>query len=125
MKDMWDYLYQVVMTCNDYLEIVGKYKSAHSSDADALDAYTAELRAVRAMYYFYLMDLFGNIPLVTSTDIKTTDIRQNKRSELFWFTVKLRTDHAAGGFLPSCQARSECRSVHPRQLDDHSKTFRL
>ncbi|MBR1402051.1 MAG: RagB/SusD family nutrient uptake outer membrane protein [Prevotella sp.] len=88
MKDMWDYLYQVVMTCNDYLEIVGKYKSAHSSDADALDAYTAELRAVRAMYYFYLMDLFGNIPLVTSTDIKTTDIRQNKRSELFWFTVK-------------------------------------
>ena len=88
MKDMWEYLYQVVITCNDGIERVNSFMATHNSDMQELISYEAELRAVRAMYYFYLMDLFGNIPLVTSTNLKTNDIQQSKRSEVFWFAVK-------------------------------------
>ncbi len=33
---------------------------------------TGELKVVRALYYFYLTNLFGGVPLVTSTDYKAT-----------------------------------------------------
>ena len=62
LKDTWDYLFRVVMLCNEYLERMETYQKAHPDTY--LDNYTAELRAVRAMYYFYLMDLFGRVPVI-------------------------------------------------------------
>ena len=53
----WEYLYKVVMLSNKSLERIDKFAETHS-DAE-LPAYRAEVRAMRAMYYYYLLDLFG------------------------------------------------------------------
>ena len=60
----WEYLYKVVMLSNKSLEQIESYALTHA-DAE-LPAYRAEVRALRAMYYYYLTDLFGSIPLVPS-----------------------------------------------------------
>jgi hypothetical protein len=51
----------------------------------------AELRAVRAYYYFLVMDSFGNIPIVT--DFTQTELpTQSSRTEAFNFIVSELTD---------------------------------
>ena len=52
----WEYLYKVIMLSNNSLEHIETYALTHS-DAE-LPGYRAEVRAFRAMYYYYLMDLF-------------------------------------------------------------------
>lgn len=87
LYNTWNYLYKVIMLCNQYIARIDQYKALNGNDTD-VDGYRDELRAVRAIYYFYAMDLFGNIPLVTTTDSKTSDITQSKRSDIYWFAVK-------------------------------------
>jgi len=60
------------------------------SSIEGADAYEAELRAIRAFYYFHLMDMFGNVPL--SVDFTDTETKPNSsRSEVFNF-VKSELD---------------------------------
>ena len=68
----WEYLYKVVMLSNKSLERIDKFAETHS--ATELPAYRAEVRAMRAMYYYYLMDLFGRIPLVQSSSVAMKDV---------------------------------------------------
>jgi hypothetical protein len=43
----------------------------------------AELRVLRAWYYYILMDMFGGVPIVTTTEIKARE--RNTRAEVFKF----------------------------------------
>ena len=65
---------------------------------DALEASTlteeeikgpkAELRALRAFAYFYLVDLFGNVPIFTEPRVDPNNLpKQNTRTEVFNFVV--------------------------------------
>ena len=86
LKDTWDYLFRVVMLCNEYLERMETYQKAHPDTY--LDNYTAELRAVRAMYYFYLMDLFGRVPVIEHTGLATNEVPLSSRSQVYLYIVK-------------------------------------
>lgn len=59
----WEYLYQSIILCNRSLGHISDYSSVHPDDD--VRPFEAEVRAVRAIFYWYAMDLFGNIPLVT------------------------------------------------------------
>lgn len=85
LYDTWNYLYKVIMLTNDYIERVENYKSENPSDTKTANEYMAELRAVRAIYYFYTMDLFGRIPLVTSTS--ASELSLSPRSTTYRFVV--------------------------------------
>ena len=82
----WEYLYKVVMLSNKSLERIDKFAETHS-DAE-LPAYRAEVRAMRAMYYYYLLDLFGRVPLVQSSSPAMKDIVQSERKTVFEFIFK-------------------------------------
>ena len=82
----WEYLYKVIMLSNNSLEHIETYALTHS-DAE-LPTYRAEVRAFRAMYYYYLMDLFGRIPLVQSSSVAMKDVVQSERKTVFDFVVK-------------------------------------
>ena len=86
LKDTWDYLFKVVMLCNEYLERIETYQKTHAEAV--LDSYTAELRAVRAMYYFYLMDLFGRVPIIERTGSATDQTPLSARSKTFHYIFK-------------------------------------
>ena len=71
-----------------------------SPNAANLKAQIAEARGVRAYAYFYAMDLWGNVPIVTKARIEPTDLPTNAtRKEVFDFVVAELT--AAAADLPS------------------------
>ena len=82
----WEYLYKVVNLCNKSLEEIDHFAETHS-DAE-LPVYRAEVRAMRAMYYYYLMDLFGRVPLILSSSTPMKEVIQKERKEIFDFVVK-------------------------------------
>ena len=81
----WEYLYKVIVLSNQSLEILGELRQ--KTDYNDLDRYEAEVRAFRAMYYYYLMDLFARVPIVESSSVAIKDLKQNERKEVFYFVV--------------------------------------
>ena len=92
LYNVWKYLYKVIVLSTKSLETIEKYK-ALLTEQQRVD-YAAEVRAVRAMYYYYTMDMFGRIPILQSSTQKTADIRQSNRSDVFWYVVKELQDVA-------------------------------
>lgn len=92
LYNVWKYLYKVIVLSTKSLETIEKNK-ALLTEQQCVD-YAAEVRAVRAMYYYYAMDMFGRIPILQSSTQKTADIRQSNRSDVFWYVVKELQDVA-------------------------------
>lgn len=84
-KNAWLYLYKVVALCNNSLEQIDAHR--HLLTVDQYEEYKAEVRAFRAIFYWYLMDLFGRVPLVLSTDVSMNQVKQSERSEVYHFIV--------------------------------------
>lgn len=49
------------------------------------DQHNAEIRTLRALYYYYLMDFFGRVPTNTDASIATVNAPQQTRSNVFSF----------------------------------------
>ena len=82
----WEYLYKVIVLSNKSLERLDEfYKQTNNK---YIPAYMAEVRAFRAMYYYYLVDLFGRVPLVLSSSTPMKEVKQSTRAEVFEFVVK-------------------------------------
>lgn len=86
LYDTWKYLYKVIVFSNDALTTIDKHKQLLTDEQ--YKAYRAEVRAIRALYYYYLMDMFGNIPLVTTAGESTENADQASRPEVYRFIVK-------------------------------------
>ena len=82
----WEYLYKVVMLCNKSLEEIDRFSEAHTDGV--LPVYRAEVQAMRAMYYYYLMDMFGCVPLVLSSSPTMKDVVQSERKAVFDFVIQ-------------------------------------
>ena len=85
-KNAWLYLYKVITLCNRSLEQIESHKTLFT--AQQYEEYTSEIRALRAIYYWYLIDLFGNVPIVTSSQVSMQEVKQSSRAEVFSFIVK-------------------------------------
>ncbi len=73
LKGFYNRLTTGISYCNHYL-----------SECSGVDAtMTAEIRFLRAFYYFQLMDCFGNVPF--ATELLSDNAPQAKRSEVFSF----------------------------------------
>lgn len=78
LKGFYYRLYFGVTICNHYLE--------NQSEHDA--TMTAEVRFLRALYYYYLMDSFGNIPFLTT--VSSDAAEQVKRADMYtWIEGEL------------------------------------
>ncbi|MBQ3700723.1 MAG: RagB/SusD family nutrient uptake outer membrane protein [Prevotella sp.] len=84
-KNAWLYLYKMITLCNQSLETLSLYKSIAGKNYEAWDA---EVRAIRAMYYWYLIDLFGDVPLVTTNDVSMNEVTRTPRADVFKFCVE-------------------------------------
>lgn len=81
LNNMWQFAYQGIEICNSGLSI---FEAVPDSDEKTL--YGAQIRAMRALYHFLLMDAFGNVPI--STDFTDTDLpQQNTRAEVYEFVT--------------------------------------
>lgn len=83
LYQVWKYLYRVIVLANQSLEVIDSHSSLLTPAQQA--EYTAEVRAVRALFYYYAMDMFGRVPLLTSANTSVGSVRQAQRSEVFRF----------------------------------------
>ena len=89
LYDTWKYLYKVIVLANKSLDIISN-KSALLSAAQQ-EEYRAEIRAIRAMFYYYAMDMFGRVPLVLSSaeQLHSSLFQgQTNRSSIFQFVFQ-------------------------------------
>ena len=79
LEGFYNRLYTSIAFCNHYLEVcTGKDATRE-----------AEVRFLRAMYYYHLMDAFGNVPFATS--LMSTPPPQIQRAELVtWIESELK-----------------------------------
>ena len=85
LYNTWKYLYKVVVLSNKSLSVIDTY--GHLLNEEQKNAYQAEVRAVRALFYYYIMDMYGRVPLVTSCNDTQDEVKQSERSEVFRFIV--------------------------------------
>ncbi len=79
-------------TWNAYFKTVGQTNalivSLENSGLETVSGPIAELRALRAYAYFFLMDLFGNVPVFTEPKVDPLNLPiQNTRAEVFDFVT--------------------------------------
>ena len=89
LYDTWKYIYKVIVLANKSLDIISS-KSGLLSAAQQQE-YRAEVRAIRAIFYYYAMDMFGRVPLVLSTDEQRYSSLfqgQTDRSSVFHFVFQ-------------------------------------
>lgn len=99
IQQTWQVLYKGIYRANDFLErISGKIETYNTTDKKIATLYIAEARALRAMFYFELVRRYGNIPLITSTEMSyqapttftqaTPDKYMNLLKTIFFMLVK-------------------------------------
>lgn len=78
VKGGWNWGYEGISDCNRVLNLL-----ENSPESSFKSASVAEVRTMRALFYFYMMDLFGNVP-ITTFGVKENP-SQSTRAEVFKF----------------------------------------
>ncbi len=85
LNNAWRLMYWGMGLCNDPIENLEARESADMGISDEEKAaFIAELKLLRAFHYLKLMDLFGNIPIVTQVGIPAQP-ETRPRAEVFNF----------------------------------------
>ncbi|PHI21931.1 RagB/SusD family nutrient uptake outer membrane protein [Lewinellaceae bacterium SD302] len=88
INSAWTFLYRGALQCNDVINLLNSEAGrAAVSEADRLQ-FIGELRSLRALFYFWLIDAFGDVPLVTG-DEEAVDVQPTRtpRADIFNFIV--------------------------------------
>jgi hypothetical protein len=81
VSSWWNDAYYLVYSTNSLLEKTGASKSL---DDEVVDQLTGEALFVRALLHFYLVNLFGDIPYITTTDYQQNkDVKRQPESEVY------------------------------------------
>jgi len=75
----WRYCYNGISTCNFVIEIIDN----GDLSTDDKEIAMAEIRGIRAYYYYLLVDMFGNVPITTSAN--DTAIATAPRADVYDF----------------------------------------
>lgn len=90
---MWNPFYRTINYCNTVLEFApGVQQIDPSFSMDQLNQYMAEVRALRALMYFYLARSFGEVPIkltATKSDVENFVIPKSSHQEIL---TQIKTD---------------------------------
>ena len=67
VSDMYYRIYYNIALCNEFLRNANN-ASFSGADAEKMKEYKAEVRFMRALFYYHALDFFRNIPMVTEND---------------------------------------------------------
>lgn len=77
----WSALFNGIGKANFTLNVVNSLATPPSD----IDAINAELKVLRAYYYYIAMDMYGNVPLVTDFNTDPNSVTNSTREEVFNF----------------------------------------
>lgn len=101
VRDIWQWGFGGINNCNRLINLTNE----SSVSADTKAASIAEVRAMRALYYFFMMDLYGNVPIIDTFPVSTQPANQT-REKVFEFIEKELTD-----ILPLLPAKTNANRV--------------
>jgi starch-binding outer membrane protein, SusD/RagB family len=84
VKDVWEWGFGGINMCN---RIIGTVQSRLKETDPIRISSVAEVKAMRALYYFFMMDIYGNIPIVDTFPVTTLPFTKS-RKEVFQFIEK-------------------------------------
>lgn len=94
----WATDYDGIRRCNHFLE---NYKRAVKVPVNLRNRYAAEARFMRAYCYTYLVNFFGDVPLVTKTlDISDPELYGGRQSREFMIDWIINELDSASAYLP-------------------------
>lgn len=83
VKNAWDAGFNAIGTCN---QVLSQFEILPETEGKAQTM--AEIKTMRALFYFYMMDAFGAVPIVTTFDQSVAAPSANTRREVFDFIAK-------------------------------------
>lgn len=90
----WRRFYRGINKCNSLLDNMNK--ASGKASAEVMQRVEGEARFLRAFFYGYLMELYGDVPLVTKVLSKDESfVSRNPKSEVYTFVIS-ELDKAAG-----------------------------
>lgn len=81
LLSFWSQPYQYIYQCNNLLENLEN--NSRLSDT-MLSRLKGEAYFLRALHYFYLVNLFGGVPLITNTDVAENQKKEREPKEIIW-----------------------------------------
>ncbi len=78
-EDGWQFIYTGIAQINGILEAVDQISPVPKN----ISAIHAELKTVRAYYYFQALDLFGNVPIVANNHVPLSSLGNQARADVF------------------------------------------
>jgi hypothetical protein len=102
----WGFLYGGVNNCNRVIDLFNKLVDDGKVPQDQAESFIAEVRTLRALFYFWLLDAYGNVPIVTTfADADPNPATRNRadvyafiESELNASVPKLTTDKGGAAY---------------------------
>jgi len=82
VKNAWNWGFNAIGTSNRILSIFEQ-----TEDSELKTQTVAEIKTMRAWYYYLMMDAYGNLPLVTTFDDRAALPETRPRAEIFDFIV--------------------------------------
>ena len=84
VKDVWEWGFGGINMCN---RILGTVKSTLKETDPIRISSVAEVTAMRSLFYFFMMDIYGNVPIVDTFPVLTLPVTKS-RKEIFQFIEK-------------------------------------
>ncbi|MFC4210942.1 RagB/SusD family nutrient uptake outer membrane protein [Pedobacter lithocola] len=83
VRDIWQWGFGGINNCNRLINLTNESNVAAATKASSL----AEVKAMRALYYFFMMDLYGNVPIIDTFPVSSLPGNQT-RDKVFEFIEK-------------------------------------
>lgn len=91
VRPCWERTYAGITNCN---RIIYQIESGGIPMTEGKENVLAELKVLRASYYYVLVDLYGNVPIVTDFNVPAGFLpEQSTRKQVYDFIVKEITDN--------------------------------
>lgn len=84
MSSGWSGGFNKIAAINKAIGTIEKYLDS-SSDKSTLEDYIYELRGMRAIFYWYMLDMYGNIPICAEPDQTVAETVQSDRKAVYEF----------------------------------------
>lgn len=89
LNEMWRSLYIVINQANTHIANIDERAPAAGIDRVVINHRVAEARFMRAVAYFYLVRVWGDVPIITNTRALIEDpfVRRNRKEDVYQFIL--------------------------------------
>jgi hypothetical protein len=100
--ESWGSMYQALRDCNSFLDNVGRVPDLPMWERDQ---WIAEVKVLKAFYHFWLVRMYGPVPLIrenipVSADVPAVKVEREPVDDCFQYIVELLDEACEGDDLP-------------------------